>query len=96
MWECGGSGSDGGGSGAGGFIHGCVFCDVTHSRDVKICRPVLGQRGGGRRQGAVVTLEPFAEGRTKFLKGHMVWSDKAICCSASRRRKVEGVGQWRC
>lgn len=37
-------------------------------------------------------MELLAEGRTEFLKGHMVWSDKAICCSASSRRKVAGVG----
>lgn len=37
-------------------------------------------------------MELLAEGRTEFLKGHMVWSDKAICCSASTRRKVAGVG----
>lgn len=37
-------------------------------------------------------MELLAEGRTEFLKGHMVWIDKAICCSASRRRKVAGVG----
>lgn len=39
-----------------------------------------------------MTLGLLAEGRTEFLKGHMVWSDKAICCSASSKRKVEGVG----
>lgn len=37
-------------------------------------------------------MELLAEGRTEFLKGHMVWIDKAICCSASRRWKVAGVG----
>lgn len=41
----------------------------------------------------MLTLELLAEGRTEFLKGHMVWIDKAICCSASRRRKVAGVGR---
>lgn len=40
-----------------------------------------------------MTLEPLAEDGAEFLKGHMVWSDKAICCSASTTRKVEGVGQ---
>lgn len=37
-------------------------------------------------------MELLAEGRTEFLKGHMVWSDKAICRSASSRRKVAGLG----
>lgn len=43
-----------------------------------------------------MTLGLLAEGRTEFLKGHMVQSDKAICCSASSRRKVEGAGQRGC
>lgn len=42
-----------------------------------------------------MTLGLLVEGRTEFRKGHVVRSDKAICCSASSSEKVEGGGWWR-